>query len=104
MAGRERLDGLSRPPADPIPIKEGPVSHPTDGHVPTLAALPPIDLGAHADAPKRQVSEADWLRLVEGVALAPAAAAWARLRSVMRSDDHLFLRYALTPPDRKDRS
>jgi len=36
------------------------------------------------------------LGLVEGVGFAPAAAPWARLRGVMRSDDHLFLRYDLT--------
>jgi len=36
------------------------------------------------------------LGLVEGVGFAPATAPWARLRSVMRSDDHLFLRYGLT--------
>jgi riboflavin biosynthesis pyrimidine reductase len=41
------------------------------------------------------------LSLVEGVALAPAAP-WARLRSVMRSNDHLFLRYELSHPDRED--
>jgi riboflavin biosynthesis pyrimidine reductase len=41
------------------------------------------------------------LSLVEGVALAPAAP-WARLRSVMRSNDHLFLRYRPTHPDRED--
>jgi riboflavin biosynthesis pyrimidine reductase len=44
------------------------------------------------------------LSLVEGAALAPAAAPWARLRSVMRSSDHLFLRYRLAPPGRKDLS
>jgi riboflavin biosynthesis pyrimidine reductase len=37
------------------------------------------------------------LSLVEGVALAPAAS-WGRLWSVMRSDDHLFLRYQLHHP------
>lgn len=41
------------------------------------------------------------LSLVEGVSLAPAAA-WGRLRSVMRSGDHLFLRYQLSQPDRED--
>ena len=35
------------------------------------------------------------LSLVEDVALAPAAP-WGRLRSVMRSNDHLFLRYQLS--------
>jgi riboflavin biosynthesis pyrimidine reductase len=44
------------------------------------------------------------LGLVEGVALAPEAAAWARLRSVMRSNDHLFLRYQLSSLPRKDLS
>ncbi len=38
------------------------------------------------------------LGLVEGVGFLPAAAPWARLRSVMRSVDHLFLRYDLTTP------
>jgi riboflavin biosynthesis pyrimidine reductase len=33
------------------------------------------------------------LSLVETTAFSPAAAPWARLRSVMRSDDYLFLRY-----------
>lgn len=37
------------------------------------------------------------LSLVEDAALAPAAP-WGRLRSVMRSDDHLFLRYQLSHP------
>lgn len=41
------------------------------------------------------------LSLVEGVALAPAAP-WGRLRSVMRSNNHLFLRYQLSQPDRED--
>lgn len=41
------------------------------------------------------------LSLVEGVSLAPAAP-WGRLRSVMRSNDHLFLRYQLSQPDRED--
>jgi riboflavin biosynthesis pyrimidine reductase len=49
-------------------------------------------------------SAAGRLSLVEGAALAPAAAPWARLRSVMRSSDHLFLRYRLAPPGRKDLS
>jgi len=42
------------------------------------------------------------LSLVEGVALAPGASPWGRLRSVMRSRDHLFLRYELSSQDRKD--
>lgn len=41
------------------------------------------------------------LSLVEGAALAPAAP-WGRLRSVMRSNDHLFLRYRLSHPRRED--
>ncbi len=41
------------------------------------------------------------LSLVEGVALAPEAR-WGRLRSVMRSNDHLFLRYQLSQPHRED--
>ena len=41
------------------------------------------------------------LSLVEGAALAPAAP-WGRLESVMRSNDHLFLRYHLANPNRKD--
>ena len=41
------------------------------------------------------------LSLVEAVALAPAAP-WGRLRSVMRSTDHLFLRYQLSHPRRED--
>jgi riboflavin biosynthesis pyrimidine reductase len=36
------------------------------------------------------------LGLVEGVGLAPAFAPWSRMHSVMRSNDHLFLRYRLT--------
>jgi riboflavin biosynthesis pyrimidine reductase len=35
--------------------------------------------------------------LVEGLALPPDEARWARLRSVRRSVDHLFLRYAFGP-------
>jgi riboflavin biosynthesis pyrimidine reductase len=35
------------------------------------------------------------LALVEGVGFPPALAPWARLLSVMRSADHLFLRYDL---------
>lgn len=41
------------------------------------------------------------LGLVEAVGFPAGLAPWARLRSVMRSDDHLFLRYALNHPDRK---
>lgn len=42
------------------------------------------------------------LGLVEGVDFSPAP--WAHLRSVMRSADHLFLRYGLPYQDRKDMS
>jgi riboflavin biosynthesis pyrimidine reductase len=42
------------------------------------------------------------LSLVENVALAPAAAPWGRVRSVMRSNDHLFLRYQLSHPRPED--
>lgn len=35
------------------------------------------------------------LGLIEGTGFAPAGAPWGRLRSVMRSADHLFLRYEL---------
>ena len=38
------------------------------------------------------------LGLVEGVGFPRDVAPWARLRSVMRSADHLFLRYELTGP------
>ena len=41
------------------------------------------------------------LSLVEDMALAPAAP-WGRLRSVMRSNDHLFLRYQLSDPQGED--
>jgi riboflavin biosynthesis pyrimidine reductase len=41
------------------------------------------------------------LSLVEHVALTPAAP-WGRLQSVMRSNDHLFLRYQLSDPHRED--
>jgi len=44
--------------------------------------------------------EVERLALVEGAAFGPSAAPWARLRSVMRSADHLLLRYDLRP-DRK---
>jgi riboflavin biosynthesis pyrimidine reductase len=43
------------------------------------------------------------LSLVEGVALAPGAS-WAHLKGVMRAQDHLFLRYQMSPPARKDLS
>lgn len=51
-------------------------------------------LAGRSEASKR-------LNLVEGVALAPAAP-WGRLRSVMRSNNHLFLRYELSQLDRED--
>jgi riboflavin biosynthesis pyrimidine reductase len=38
------------------------------------------------------------LGLVEGVGFPPSVAPWASLRTVMRSEDHLFLRYRLTDP------
>lgn len=41
------------------------------------------------------------LSLVENVALAPAAP-WGRIQGVMRSNDHLFLRYQLSHPRRED--
>lgn len=41
------------------------------------------------------------LGLIEGMGFVPALAPWARLRSVMRSGDHLFLRYALSHLDEK---
>jgi riboflavin biosynthesis pyrimidine reductase len=41
------------------------------------------------------------LSLVEDVALAPAAP-WGRIAGVMRSNDHLFLRYQLSHPRRED--
>jgi riboflavin biosynthesis pyrimidine reductase len=43
------------------------------------------------------------LSLVEHVALTPAAP-WGRLQSVMRSNNHLFLRYRLSDPNREDPS
>lgn len=43
------------------------------------------------------------LSLVENAALAPGGP-WGRLRSVMRSNDHLFLRYELSRPHREDLS
>jgi riboflavin biosynthesis pyrimidine reductase len=48
-------------------------------------------------------SAADRLNLVEGAALTPGTS-WAGLRSVLRSNDHLFLRYQLSSPPRKDLS
>lgn len=45
--------------------------------------------------------QAERLGLVEGVAFPPGLAPWARLRSVMRSEGHLFLRYHLAGPDRE---
>ncbi|HEV8282505.1 MAG TPA: dihydrofolate reductase family protein [Candidatus Limnocylindrales bacterium] len=47
--------------------------------------------------------EVERLALVEGAAFGPSAAPWARLWSVMRSADHLFLRYDLRS-DRKEAS
>jgi riboflavin biosynthesis pyrimidine reductase len=47
---------------------------------------------------------AERLSLVEGADLTADTARWARLRSVMRSNDHLFVRYQLSPPGRKDLS
>jgi riboflavin biosynthesis pyrimidine reductase len=44
------------------------------------------------------------LGLVEGAGFARELAPWARLRSVLRSTDHLFLRYLLPTPDGKDAS
>ena len=41
------------------------------------------------------------LSLVEGMGFAPSQAPWARLRSVMRSEDYLFLRYDLSGRDRE---
>lgn len=43
------------------------------------------------------------LSLVEDVSLAPAAP-WGRIQGVMRSNDHLFLRYELSHPHREDLS
>lgn len=43
----------------------------------------------------------DRLSLVEGVSFVPGLAPWATLRSVMRSDDHLFLRYDLADRGRE---
>jgi riboflavin biosynthesis pyrimidine reductase len=43
----------------------------------------------------------DRLSLVEGVSFVPGLAPWATLRSVMRSDDHLFLRYNLADRGRE---
>jgi riboflavin biosynthesis pyrimidine reductase len=41
------------------------------------------------------------LSLVERTAFSPSVAPWARLRSVMRSDDYLFLRYDLSARNRE---
>lgn len=41
------------------------------------------------------------LSLVEGVSFVPGLTPWATLRSVMRSDDHLFLRYDLADRGRE---
>jgi riboflavin biosynthesis pyrimidine reductase len=41
------------------------------------------------------------LGLVEGVSFVPGLAPWATLRSVMRSEDHLFLRYDLADRGRE---
>ena len=41
------------------------------------------------------------LGLVEGTGFAPGVAPWARLRSVMRAQDHLFLRYDLRHPEQE---
>jgi riboflavin biosynthesis pyrimidine reductase len=54
--------------------------------------LAPQLVGRHADSAR--------LGLVEDVVLAPAP--WGRLQGVMRSNDHLFLRYRLTPESPKD--
>ena len=48
-------------------------------------------------------SASERLGLVEHVALTPAAP-WGRLQSVMRSNDHLFLRYHLSDAHREDLS
>ena len=40
-------------------------------------------------------AQAERLSLVEGIGFAPGLAPWGRLRSVMRSEDYLFLRYDL---------
>jgi riboflavin biosynthesis pyrimidine reductase len=45
----------------------------------------------------------DRLSLVEGAALG-SGAAWARLQSVLRSDDHLFVRYRFPSRSRKELS
>ena len=44
---------------------------------------------------------AERLGLVEGIGFSPDLAPWARIRSLMRSQDHLFLRYDLTYPDER---
>jgi riboflavin biosynthesis pyrimidine reductase len=48
-------------------------------------------------------AESERLSLVEHVALAPAAP-WGRIQGVMRSNDHLFLRYQLSHQRREDLS
>lgn len=48
-------------------------------------------------------AEAERLGLIEGTALSPAAR-WARLRSVMRSNAHLFIRYDLNHAHGEDLS
>jgi riboflavin biosynthesis pyrimidine reductase len=47
-------------------------------------------------------AQAQRLGLVESVGFSAGAAPWARLRSVMRAQDYLFLRYDFSRPDRKD--
>ncbi len=42
------------------------------------------------------------LSLVEGLAFSPSLAPWARLRSVMRAEDYLFLRYDLSNRDQEE--
>jgi riboflavin biosynthesis pyrimidine reductase len=46
-------------------------------------------------------AQVERLSLIEGVALSPAAR-WGRLRSLMRSSDHLFLRYRLSHTHHED--
>ncbi|HSL33725.1 MAG TPA: dihydrofolate reductase family protein [Candidatus Limnocylindrales bacterium] len=48
-----------------------------------------------------RVNGNDRLSLVEGVSFVPGIAPWATLRSVMRSEDHLFLRYGLADRGRE---
>lgn len=49
--------------------------------------LSPQLVGRSEDSPR--------LGLVEGIGLSPGLAPWSRMHTVMRSDDHLFLRYRL---------